>query len=221
MLSWGEATSRQRAAEQHPNERFEFAANASETEKDSAALLHDEGYYVGFTTLELRFDLSTVLPATPPLPNGLEMRPVSPEHYPQLIDSIIECYHNAFPDNRFRTIFDRVAYFTEKFQKPPHDPNLCYVAWDGNEIAGQVILTKEKDEIYVNQVSVRPAWRRMGLARALLMRALRAALERGEKNIWLDTYVEYQTRAVDLYQSLGFRLIKQFPRYRKTARMEE
>jgi mycothiol synthase len=217
MLRWGEALARQSAATQHPNERFEFAANASSTEEDATALLQNEGYYVGFTTLELRFDLSTTLPVTPSLADGIEVRPISPEHYPQLIDSIIECYHNAFPGNRFRTTFDRVAYFTEKLSKPSHDPKLCYVAWDGNRIAGQVILVKENDEVYVDQVSVRPAWRRRGLARALLIRALRDVLERGEKTIWLDTYAEYQTRAMDLYQSLGFHIIKEFPRYRKTA----
>lgn len=217
MLHWGEALARQFATTQHPNERFEFAANASVTERDSAALLQNEGYYVGFTTLELRFNLSTALPATPSLPDGLEVRSLLPEHHPQLIDSIIECYHNAFPGNRFRTTFDRVTYFTEKFNKPSHDPNLCCIAWDGDEIAGQVILVKENDEVYVDQVSVRPAWRRKGLARALLIRALRDALERGEKKLWLDTYAEFQTRAMDLYQSLGFRIIKKYPRYRKTA----
>jgi len=216
MLRWGEALARQLAETQHPNKRFEFAANASATERSSAALLKNEGYYVGFTTLELHFDLSTILPATPLLPEGIEVRPLMKEHHPRLIDSIIECYHKAFPDNRFRTTFDRVAYFTEKFSKPPHDPTLCYIAWDGNEIAGQVMLEKENGAVCVDQVSVRPAWRRIGLARALLIRALRDVLERGEKNIWLDTYAEYQTRAMDLYQSVGFHIVKEFPRYRKT-----
>lgn len=216
MLHWGETLARHLAQIQHPNERFEFAANASSTERHSTALLQNEGYYVGFTTLELRFDPSTTLPATQSLPDGIEVRSILPEHYPQLIASIIECYHNAFPGNRFRTTFDRVAYFTEKFSKPPHDPALCYVAWGGNEIAGQVILEIENDEVYVDQVSIRPDWRRKGLARALLVRALRDILARGEKKIWLDTYAEYQTRAVDLYQSLGFHIVKTFPRYRKT-----
>ncbi|MFA5874969.1 MAG: GNAT family N-acetyltransferase, partial [Anaerolineales bacterium] len=51
MLHWGEETARQLAAAQHPNETFEFAANASSTEQDTTALLLHEGYYVGFTSL--------------------------------------------------------------------------------------------------------------------------------------------------------------------------
>ena len=56
-----------------------------------------------------------------------------------------------------------------------------------------------------------------GLAQTLLIRALRNVRERGKKVIWLDTFEEYQTRAVDLYRSLGFYVAKEFPRYRKSA----
>jgi mycothiol synthase len=217
MLKWGEDKARQLAAMHHPNERFEFAANASSTEHNATTLLQNEGYHVGFTTLEMRFDISTKLPPTPSLPHGIEIRPLLAEHTPQIISSIIECYQNGFPVNRFRTTFDRVAYFSTKFQNPNFDPNLCYVAWDGNEIAGQVFLVIDNGEVYVDQVSIRPGWRRNGLARALLIRALRDMREQGEEKIWLDTYAEYLTRAKDLYRSLGFYDVKEFPRYRKTA----
>lgn len=216
MLHWGEALARQLAALQHPKERFEYAANASCTEQDAIALLLNEGYYIGFTTLEMRFDISTTLPATPPLPEGIEVRPALPEHYPLIISSIIESYQNAFPENRFRTTFDRLAYYSAELRKPKYNPKLWYVAWDGNEVAGQVFLVIENGQVYVNQVSIRPVWRRKGLARALLIRALRDMRERGEELIWLDTYAEYQTRAMNLYRSLGFYVAKEFPRYRKS-----
>jgi mycothiol synthase len=185
--------------------------------KNTAALLRKEGYYVGFTTLELDFDPAAVLPPAPPLPAGLELRPALPEHIPQIIASIIECYENAFPGNRFRTTFDRSAYFTAEFAKPKYDRNLWYIAWDGDQVAGQVLLVRENGEVYVSQVSVRPAWRRMGLARALLVRALHAARRNPEDHIWIDTYAEYSSRAVDLYTELGFKLQKEYGRYRKDA----
>ena len=56
-----------------------------------------------------------------------------------------------------------------------------------------------------------------GLAQALLIRSLRDVRKRGERVTWLDTFEEYQTRAVDLYRSLGFYVAKEFPRYRKSA----
>ena len=145
------------------------------------------------------------------------MRPVLPEHYPQIFSSIIESYLHEFPGDRFRSKFDRVAYFSTELRKPRYDPKLWHVAWDGDEIAGQVFMVIENGQVEVNQVSVRPAWRHKGLGRALLTRALRDVRERGEEVIWLDTYAEYPTRAVDMYRSLGFYISKEFPRYRKSA----
>ncbi len=217
MLQWGEAMARQLATLQHPNERFEFAANANSTEQDATALLLNEGYYVGFTSLEMRFDISTTLPDLPSIPDNIEVRPVLPEHYPIIVSSIIECYQNAFSDDRFRSDFDRVAYYTAELQKSKYDPRLWHVAWDGDEVAGQVFMVIEDGQVCVNQVSIRPAWRRMGLARALLIRALKDVLDRGEKLIWLDTFGEYQTRAMDLYRNLGFHVVKEFQRYRKST----
>jgi ribosomal protein S18 acetylase RimI-like enzyme len=220
MLHWGEAVARQVHAAEHPAERFEFAANASSSEQDAAALLEQEGYWVAFTTLEMQYDPSTTLPAVPPLPQGVELRPLLPEHLPQLVDSVIECYLDAFPGNRYRGAFDRVAYFTAKYQKPQFDPRLFYLAWDGSQVAGQVILVIQDGQVCVDQVSVRPAWRRKGIARALLVYALGEILARGERKIWLDTYAEYQTRAVDLYLELGFYVAKEFRRYRKAGSHE-
>lgn len=216
LLHWGEDRARQLAALEHPNERFEFAANASSTEHDAMALLQHEGYFIAFTTLEMHFDLSKPFPAVYPIPAGFELRPVLPEHYPQIISSVIECYLHEFPGNRFRSKIDQVAYYSAEYSKPKYDPKFMYVAWDGEEIAGQVFLVIQNDEIKVAQVSVRPAWRRRGLARALLTCALWDVRGCGARTIWLFTHADNPTRAVDLYRSLGFYVAKVFPRYRKT-----
>ena len=64
--------------------------------------------------------------------------------------------------------------------------------------------------------SIRPTWRRQGLGRALLTRALWDLRGRGVGVIRLNTVAEFRTRARDLYQSVGFRVLKEFPRYRKS-----
>jgi ribosomal protein S18 acetylase RimI-like enzyme len=73
----------------------------------------------------------------------------------------------------------------------------------------------ENGEAEIFEVSVRPAWRRRGLARGLLSLALRGVRERGIDVIRLRTSNEFRTRAQDLYRSVGFRVVKEFPRYRK------
>jgi ribosomal protein S18 acetylase RimI-like enzyme len=68
----------------------------------------------------------------------------------------------------------------------------------------------------IDEVSVRPAWRRRGVARSLLTRALRDLRSRGQTVVRLQTGAEFRTRARDLYSSVGFRVVKEFPRYRKS-----
>lgn len=213
MLRWGERTARQLAAAEHANERFEFAGNASSTEHDTTELLRHEGYYVGFTVLDMKLEMSAP-PHVHPLPDGIEIRPALPEHYPLIARSISESYRNEFAGDRFRGESNEVDSVA-RLSASGHDPSLWQVAWDGDQVAGQVIplIAKGRPEMY--DVSIRPAWRRRGLARALLTRALYDLYERGYRVVRLHTTAEFPTRARDLYQSAGFRVVKQFPRYRK------
>jgi ribosomal protein S18 acetylase RimI-like enzyme len=215
MLHWLEVRIRQLAAAEHPNEKCEFAANASSTEREATALLLNEGYYAGYTMLEMGLDASTPA-AMHSLPAGNEVRPVLPEHYALVAESVREAYQNEYERGRFSEEFDfdTVAYAAELSQ-PKHDPALWQVAWDGDQVAGQVLSVIEKGRAEVFEVSVRPAWRRRGLGRALVSRAVHGLRARGVDVIRLHTNASFPTRARDLYQSVGFRVLKEFPRYRK------
>ncbi len=212
LLQWAETLSRRLAAEGHPGEKAEFAANASSTEIAATALLEHAGYSAGYTVLEMR--LAADIPPVHPLPAGLDVRPALPEHYPFIVASVREAYRQEYDDGRFNEDVGPDEYLAE-LQKPRHDPTLWQVAWDGDQIAGQVIPIQKGDVADIFEVSVRPAWRRRGLARALLSRALHLLRERGASTVRLSTVAEFRTRAKDLYHSVGFRLLKEFPRYRK------
>jgi mycothiol synthase len=159
-------------------------------------------------------DRSTPVPAHS-LPAGIEVRPVLPEHYPLISASIGEAYQNEYAESRFQETFDAAAY-AAKLRAPKHDPTLWQVAWAGQQIAGQVLARVENGRAEVFEVSVRPAWRRQKLARALLSRALQGLRARGLEVVRLHTVAEFRTRASDLYRSVGFRVLKEFPRYRKS-----
>ena len=89
------------------------------------------------------------------------------------------------------------------------------MAWEGEEVAGQVLCRIERGRGEVYEVSVRPEWRRRGLARGLLAHGLRALQQRGVQTVRLHTVAEFPTQAKNLYGSVGFRVRKEFPRYRK------
>jgi mycothiol synthase len=216
MLHRAEDRARRLAAAEHPGAPFEFATNASSTETEATALLLHEGYRAGYTVIEMGLDPSTPLAALP-LPPGVEVRPVQNEHYLPIATSVDEAYRHEYDGDRFREELDLEAYVAE-LRAPHHDPSLWPVAWAGDAIAGQVLTTVHDNGVgEVFEVSVRPAWRRRGLGRALLSRALIELRARGVETIRLRTVAEFRTRASDMYRSVGFRVLKEFPRYRKPA----
>lgn len=215
MLHWVEERSRRAAtADHYPHDRCEFAANASSTENEATALLVHEGYHVGYTAIELGLDSTTPLPAPAAPPPGIDVRPALPAHFLPISENIAEAYENEYAGGRFAEEYDPKVYAAGLGQ-PPNDPALWQIAWDGEQIAGQVMPVISNGRAEVFEVSVRPAWRRRGLARTLLLRALHGLRERGVSVIRLHTADLFPTRAIDLYQSVGFRVLKWFPRYRK------
>ncbi len=213
MLHWAEAFIRQRAATEHPGAKIELAANASSTERDTTALLLHEGYVAGYNVLEMGLDTDIPLQELP-LPAGIEIHPALPEHYLAIAESVQMAYEQEYEEGKYQEAFDP-AEFAENLCAPKYDPTLWQIAWDGAQIVGQVLTVVGEKTAEVFEVSVHPAWRRRGLARSLLSRALCALRARNINVIRLHTVAEFRTRASDLYRSVGFRILKEFPRYRK------
>jgi ribosomal protein S18 acetylase RimI-like enzyme len=213
LLQWGENLAKRSASLEHPGERFEFAANSNSTQPESTKLLLNEGYQVGYTVLEMSLDF-TKIPPISPLPTGLEIRPVRPEHNVSIAISIGESYQNEYENHRFQISWNLLETIS-RLDEPSHNPEPWQIAWAGNDVVGNVIPIIEKGRAIMYDISVRPSWRGQGLARALLTRALWDLRERGIEVVRLNTVKEFPTKAYELYQSVGFEVLKEFPRYRK------
>ena len=107
-----------------------------------------------------------------PLPAGLEIREVRPEHLPAIWAAHVE----AMRDERGFVEPDEAKY--QQFLTDPvtSDSTLWRVAWDGDQVAGQVrsFINPEENRRrgtlrgHTEFISVRRPWRRRGLARALI-----------------------------------------------------
>ncbi len=209
MLYWAE-TRIQKLAFEHPTQgQWEYASNATNTEVEATALLCENGYYAAYTVLDMELTDFSRMPE-PNLPASLELRPLTPLHYRAVWGSIQESYAKGRyaedpTEERFRAYFEASG----------HDPALWQVAWDGEEVAGQVLCKIERGRGEVYEVSVGPQWRRRGLARGLLAFGLRALQGQGVSVVRLHTVSEFPTQAKNLYGSVGFHVRKAFPRYRK------
>jgi mycothiol synthase len=214
MLRWAEVRCREVAGEHPVQGRRLFGANASSTEQDTTALLQNEGYSRVFSLVEMVLeDLDRLPKAT--MPTGFTLRPALPEHYRLIWASIQEAYADS-SEHQVATEAEYQAYFG----KPNLDPTLWRIAWDEEQVAGQVLCEILKGRGEVAEVSVRRPWRGRGLARALLILGLHALREHGVRAVRIHTRADNRYGSVRLYESVGFRTLKHYVRYRKPMEVD-
>lgn len=186
-----------------------YGANASHTELAATKLLRESGYRETFRSIEMELAADGEIVATA-LPPGIELRPVAPEHYRAIWDAIQDAYAES-PQN---IVTDEARYHAW-LSRPHSDPALWQIAWTGDEIAGQVLPEIVRGRGEVAAVSVRKPYRHVGLARALVTRAVLALQAHEAAPIRLVCRADNRFGAPKLYHSIGFHDIKTFVRYRK------
>ena len=162
------------------------------------------------------------LPPVPPMPAGLEVRPVGADDG----WAIWEADHDAFQDH-WGGFDASEASFRRWTESPEFDPALFIVAYDGDEIAGAVlnVIYPEENELlglkraWLDSVFTRRAWRRRGLARALIVRSLHLLRERGMERGALGVDADNPSGALGLYESAGFAVTERMTAWRRP--MEE
>jgi mycothiol synthase len=153
-----------------------------------------------------------------PLPAGLEVRPVLPEHYRPVFDASNE----AFRDH-WGYIPEPEENFQKMLSEPIFDPSLWRVAWDGDQIAGMVLSFINKAENteynrkrgYTENICVLRPYRKQGLAKALIALSLKAIQEHGMDHAALGVDAENISGATHLYEKMGFQVVGRGTIYRK------
>jgi ribosomal protein S18 acetylase RimI-like enzyme len=80
-------------------------------------------------------------------------------------------------------------------------------------------LAFQRKRGYTENIAVRRAWRRRGIARALIATSLRILKERGMEEAALGVDTQNPSGALQLYESLGYRIVKQYLTYRKKMKV--
>lgn len=218
MLRHAEARLRQIAAS-HPQGREQLLnVWASGTEKSAIALYESQGYQPARYFIEMTRDINQPLPEAP-MPAGLEVRPVAEAHYRAIFDAAQEA---------FRDHWGYVAQtFEQEFPKwqedPDFNPSLWKVAWAGDQVAGMVqnfVNRAENSEYkrlrgYTEGISVRRPWRKLGLARALLVQSIAMFRDMGMTETALGVDAENLSGALRLYQGVGYQEVKRNVVYQK------
>lgn len=217
MLHHSERRLREIAAGHQADSPQFLQAEAANTQPGLEALLLEEGYKTVRHDYEMRRDTLDDIPEAP-LPAGLEVRPVKPEHYRAIWDAMQEAFRDHW-GYRPGTEEEYQHWLTVSY----FDPTLWRVAWDGDQVAGMVLGEIHPNENivhnckrgWIENVCVRRPWRRHGLAHALLVQGLHALKERGMTEAALGVDTENPTGALRVYESVGFHAVKRFSIYRK------
>lgn len=220
MLKWSQERLRQIASE-HPEDGLRrFQGFASDTAVGLEAMLRNDGYQaVRHFNLMVRPSLSDI--PDHPLPPGLEVRPVKPEHYRAIWDADVEAFLDHWgyapptEDDYQRWLNDKVIF----------TPELWKVACDveKNEVAGQVrgYINHEENKAFnrlrgwCESISTRRPWRKRGVAHALIALTLREFKARGMAESALGVDTENLSGALRVYEDCGFRAVKRNSVYRK------
>lgn len=200
---------RQRAlAASHQTERPKTLGMASNQDSVAAPILAQQH---GYAPVRWFFDMERALdddlPDIPPMPDGIEIRPVGPEDAPR----IWKADHDAFQDH-WGGFDDSEASYRRWVESPEFMPELMVIAFDGDEIAAAVLnaIYPEENEAlgvqrgWLDSVFTRRNWRRRGLAKALIVRSLHLLRERGMSLAVLGVDAENPSGALGLYESVGF-----------------
>jgi len=217
MIDAIEARARAIAAD-HPPATKLLETFGGDLAPERDALLKAAGYEA------VRFFYAMVRPSVDdlpdaPLPPGLEIREVLPEHLP----AIWAADQEAFRDHWGYTPATDADYQVFVSDPVMGDTSLWRVAWDGDEVAGQVrsyISTEENERHgrlrgYTEHISVRRPWRRRGLARALIAASFPLLRARGMTEAALGVDTENTSGALRVYEGCGFRPVSRSATYRK------
>lgn len=83
---------------------------------------------------------------------------------------------------------------------------------DGKNIVGMLGMWLLVDEVHIGTIAIHPDYRRKGIARLLLIKALREAYREGARMVFLEVRIN-NLAAQDLYRKFGFKVVGIRPRY--------
>jgi mycothiol synthase len=126
----------------------------------------------------------------------------------------VAAFNDAFADHFGGWMGMSLPVWTRYIASPTFKPEISLVAWDGDQIAGfghfridaELNALRGRRHGMMRYIGVRPAWRRLGLARALTRAGLRALSAHGMEACVSGVDGTNTTGAHTLYLAEGFEI---------------
>ncbi len=211
MFKWIERRARASLTKAPDGARIVLIAGAAADDAYTEGLYLRRGFLVDRVFSELRLDLAEA-PPSPKWPRGVSVRSFRPEDDVALVNAYRDAFrdHYGYLEQPFEAELERWRHWT---REPDFDPAFWFLAAEGSEVCGFCCSYPEshgdKAAGLVDEFGVRPAWRKRGIGRALLLESFRAMRARGLKAAELTVDSGNRSDALALYASVGMKVVSQ------------
>jgi len=211
LLAWVE----QRASEILPmaphSARVTLVSWVNSLDLESLRLLRDHGHQHVRSNFRMVIDLDPSAPPAPPAwPAGVGVRAFVPGQDDRATLEVIRAAfrdHWGHVDQPFEQDLQRWTHHWRN--DPEFDPSLWFLAVAGDEVIGTALsrmnLPEAPDMGWVYSLGVLRAWRRQGVAGALLQHCFAQLGQRGRRRVGLGVDADSLTNALHLYEKAGMR----------------
>jgi mycothiol synthase len=211
LLAWQVERAAARRAEIAPGAQWLASVAAGTADASTIRLCERFGFAVGRYFLQMT--APTAAPPVARLADGLRIARPGQEQERQLYAVHTAAFAGlwGFQDRSFES-WAALTVRSEAFR-----PELSRLALAGDEIAGYVLAYEDAvpGRVYLGQLGTAAAWRRRGVASALLADVLAAAGRAGHTHAALDTDAASPTGAVGVYERAGFIVEQSIAVYRR------
>ena len=194
-----------------PSDRITLSTAFNDTHKGALQTVEQEGYKRVHTAWRMEILLEKE-PEQPQLPTGVTFRTFVPSQDER---TVYELSQDAFQ------ITEPHERWEQKFADENFDPTLWFLALAENNVIGVTLGNTYQDTGWIWDVAVLSAWRRKGVAMALLQHAFHEFFRRGIRNMGLDVNAENPTGATHLYHRVGMHIARQYYTYHKNLTLEK
>ena len=217
LLAWGERRAGTYVPLAEPGTSVEIQHGVWHA-SPGGPLLEQRGFEAVRFFIQMRRELDGP-PEPPSWPAGIDVRRAGGEEdRRRMFEAVEEAFHDHWgyePDTYDRWLHDQMA-------PGRYDPDLWFLALDGDEVAGGVICQpstgEDPDLAWVQDLAVHRPWRRRGVGLALLLHGFGELRARGLRKVALMVDAENPTGATPLYEAAGMRPHRRIDVYRKEIR---
>jgi mycothiol synthase len=232
LLNWAEERAMRTSRLAPAGIRTVLQTSPYEKETDVIALLKKQGYSPIREWVHLVIELSDE-PVVPSPPSGLILREMDLDNDwdivgPAMDEAFTDHWGNIPVEYLESTNEEKTENESVETPDQPTDdsysnaPGYCFLVLDGDTVAGGILcnakLVERNDTGRVGSIFVRPAYRRRGIAQALMLTAFDAFWKNGFRRIITDTDANSFTDSTKLYKGLGMKPYRSEFTYEKEIR---